>query len=50
MMTLVMTVTNFFRKKKRKNKNKQNNREEVKVLEIWGWGTNKGFWPEYLPM
>ena len=24
--------------------------EEIKVSKFGGWGRNKGFWPEYLPM
>ena len=36
-----MTATNFSGMKKQGRN---------KCFEIWGWGRNKGFWPEYLPM
>ena len=26
------------------------NREEIRVSKFGGWGRNKGFWSEYLPM
>ena len=39
-MTMVMT-TNFSETKKQGGN---------KSFKIWGWGRNKGFWPEYLPM
>ena len=43
MMMFMMTITYFSEKKKK-------NREEIRVPEFGGWGRNKGFWQEYLPM
>ena len=40
-MMMIMTTTNFSEPKK-KGRNKG--------FKIWGWGRNKGFWTEYLPM
>ena len=39
-MTMMMT-TNFSETKKQGGN---------KSFKIWGWGRNKGFWPEYLPI
>ena len=40
----------IFLKKKWINKKTEKNREEIWIPEFGGWGRNKGFWPEYLPM
>ena len=40
-MKTTMTATNFSGMKKQGRN---------KCFEIWEWGRNKGFWPEYLPM
>ena len=41
MMTMMMTT--YFSEIKK-------NREEIRVSKFGGWGRNKGFWPEYLPL
>ena len=40
MMTMMMTTNFSERKKQGRNKS----------FKIWGWGRNKVFWPEYLPL
>ena len=45
MMALMMTLQIFLKKKQQKQK-----KTGEKVPEFEGWGRNKGFWPEYLPM
>ena len=39
-----MTITYFSEKTTTKN------REEIRVPEFGGWGRNRGFEPEYLPV
>ena len=44
MMRLVMTITYFSEKTTTKN------REKIRFAEFGGWGRNRGFGPEYLPV